>query len=101
MPVRLIDSIGDALKDLGGLSQQAAQEAALLVVRRSNDIAIMRLTGEPGIAEAERRAVQEVRLTAVAGLQWLAAESDQRLQGAILAFLRVGASVGMAAWGGV
>ena len=99
--MRLIDRIGDALKDLGGLSQKAAQEAAILVIRRSNDIAIMRLTGEPGIAEAERRAVQEVRLTAVAGLQGLAAESDQRLQGAILAFLRVGASVGMAAWGGV
>lgn len=99
--MRLIDSIGDALKDLGGLSQQAAQEAALLVVRRSNDIAIMRLTAEPGIDRAERQAVKDIRLTAIAGLQGLAAESDQRLQGAILAFLRVGASVGMAAWGGV
>lgn len=98
--MRLINSISDALKDLGGLSQEAAREAALLVVRRSNDIAIMRLTGEPGVAETERRAISEVRLTAVAGLQGLAEESDQRLQGAILAFLRVGASVGMAAWGG-
>lgn len=88
------------MKDLGGLSQEAAKEAALLVVRRSNDIAIMRLTGEPGIAEAERRAAQEVRLAAVANLQGLAMEHDQKLQGAILAFLRVGASVGMAAWGG-
>ncbi len=98
--MRLIDHIVDALKDLGGLSQEAAKEAALLVVRRSNDLAIMRLTGEPGIAEAERRAVQEVRLAAVANLQGIALEHDQRLQGAILAFLRVGASVGMAAWGG-
>lgn len=96
----MLDTVAASILELVGGSEEAARRVAVLVARRSSDLAIMRLTGEPGVKKAEERAVAECRLAAIAELQQIAAAADERLQGQLLAFLRVGTAVGLQAWGG-